>query len=124
MGDLAEVTKKRVLRLVEEWKVRLGLGGWETIVSFKAKEEIPDKMAEACITGDRRVARIYIRWPHKNNEGEDDNIEQCVVHELVHCWFDPFFPTNPIRNKARVRLVENAVDAIATALVQAKHECS
>ena len=41
-----------------------------------------------------------------------------MVHELVHCWFDPFFPTNPTRNKARVRLVENAVDAIATALVQ------
>ena len=116
------MTKRAASALVEEWAHRLGLGGWEVIVRFVSRTKAPLDMAQATITGDRRVCRIDLRWPHRNNNGESDDLEQTIVHELVHCWFDPWFPTNPAKQKARVRLVENAVDAIAVALVEAKRE--
>lgn len=114
------MTKLKALALVTEWQERLGLRDWEINVEFKPKKLMPAQMAVNAIHSDRRICRLHIRWPHRNNSGEPDDLEQTIAHELLHCWFDPWYPTNPDRNKHKVMVLENAVDAIATALVEAK----
>lgn len=104
---------------MREWKSRLGLKDWHAEMDFKPLDAMPN-MATNAVTYERRHCRIELRWPHLDSTGKPDDIEQTIVHELLHCWFDPWYPRDPIRQRHRTLVLENAVEAIATALVEAK----
>lgn len=116
------MTKREARALLVEWKERLQLKDWEIGMVFCSPRELPDKMADNTIVSERRDAKIRLLWPHLDPRGEPDDVEHTLVHELVHCWFDSFYPGNPARSKHKVLVIENAVDAIAKALVEAKRQ--
>ena len=111
--------KSDVSKYVRKWQRRLYLQDWEIKTVVCDKDDIDGSLARATIVGERRSCTIQVSWPHTNLLGEPDDLEHTIVHELVHCWFDPFYPADPIRHKHKVLVLENAADAIAMALVEA-----
>jgi len=115
------MTKLKAKKLITEWQQRLRLMDWIVNTKFLPIERLPDKLAESSISSDRKVCRLFFRWPHTTNYGEEESIESTIIHELLHCHLEPFYPVNPEKNKARVILLEQAVDLIAEALYTAKY---
>lgn len=119
------MTKRQVTRLVKEWQKTLHLVDWQIILEFKTIEQLPEQLALVAITSERKVARIFLRWPHKDNHGQEDNVEATIIHELLHCHFDALLPVNIEKKKHQMILLEQAIDLVASACYTLKHnkEC-
>ena len=89
------LTKRRCLRFLKLWRGHLGLNRWNFAVKF---EDGP-----LVVNGEWRgdvAAAINSNWQYMNAQVQFSNdlcfsmpdfeLEQVVIHELVHTFFSPF----------------------------------
>lgn len=79
------MTKAQAERLVKKWKSLLGLDGWN--VSFEVDHPHKVEVDGELVQGWSRVNRNLRTVKIKVAEGIQD-LEQTVVHELLHAYFD------------------------------------
>ena len=116
------MTKRDIQKIVRKWQKILKLEDWDITVVTQRGKKAAGFLGQNEITTERKVCRISLSIPHKESHGEDADIETTIVHELIHIFFDPFYPVNPKRDKEKVILVEHAVEAISLALVRLDRE--
>ncbi len=106
------MTKEELEATAKRWQSILRLQDWDLDCHIEPfKEEDDDAVGETAISMRRKHASILVR----EKEGEDT--EHTLVHELIHLHFAPFFV-----NKGLVgAMMEQAIDAIATALMSVKN---
>jgi hypothetical protein len=108
------MTEKQLTRLANWWLPRLCLSDWRVTVVIPPKRAMRGAAGDCCCQPEIRHARIRI-----SPEVEAAEVEQTLVHELLHIHFHSFFRTRP----ARLRVAQEAtIDAIARALVAVKHK--
>jgi hypothetical protein len=97
------------------WQGRLGLLDWTIVIMFDRGFNLGDAAARINVYEDKRLARIRIMEP-----GDYDptnvlpyNMEQTLVHELLHIHFWPL--TRDIAGN--VLAEEQAIEAISWALI-------
>lgn len=112
------MTKKTITRYVEKWKKILNLTNWSVVVKIH-NDVNSNALARAEIVYERRSVRLHLYFPHVDRDGKQEDLENSIVHELVHIFFDPFWPlhSEASANRQRVLMIENAVDDITDALI-------
>ena len=104
-------------KLLDYWKPRLGLSDWE--IRFEAKhphDMRSDAQGSCYVTRSRRIAHIEVCEP----ASKDQDVEETLVHELLHCYFD-LQDMDP-KDYAYVQS-ETGVDALACLLVKMRRDC-
>ena len=104
-------------RLLDYWKPRLGLSDWEIRFEAKHPHDMRSEAQGSCyVTRSRRIAYIEVAEP----QAKEHDVEQTVVHELLHCYFD--LQDFDAKDYAYVQS-ETGVDALACLLVKQRREC-
>ena len=102
--------KLQYKKLLSFWKKLLRLQDWE----IEVKEMIPDAeqehVGEVAFVLERKYAQISLLSP----QATDEDIEDTLVHELIHIHLAPFWPEEDAQ---KVVLAEQAVDSLARAFV-------
>ena len=107
--------------LCADWQQRLRLQDWNVEIAVKRKLDATrdDCMAYIEVMEDKKHARItFIDPVDLDPEGwPQETLERSLVHELLHLHVWPF---NPKENTPRWTAMEQAVHALAGALVDMK----
>ena len=107
---------KEYSKLLDYWKPRLGLSDWEIRFEAKHPHDMRSEAQGSCyVTRSRRIAYIEVAEP----QAKEHDVEQTVVHELLHCYFD--LQDFDAKDYAYVQS-ETGVDAIACLLVKMRRE--
>lgn len=104
-------------KLLDYWQRALRLRDWEIVAEYVPNLKVRGRDVYGVCTpcADNRTATIEIRHPDTPPPGvtiDPGQVEDTVIHELLHLWFAPFGTRSPVE----VTLEENAVWAIAAAL--------
>lgn len=112
-------TKKKpdLVKLSRLWQKRLKLTHWTLAVRYHRAHECPDDAGRCSFVQRTLQARISIvdpiDWP-------DDvflqDVEQVLVHELLHLWF---CAVQPEESNREMICFEQEIDTVAAALVAA-----
>lgn len=117
------MTRQTIQRLIDKWTVRLRLQHWDIYFEVVSEDEMPGKIGQIQVTPSSLHAHISIL----DEEGrkaftsivEDNyayNIEDTIVHELLHLWFNPLCPADAEPEK--LCAMEQAIVRITSALTQ------
>lgn len=93
------------------WKKRLKLLDWDIEACFSHPKDMNGALGRININLMRKCAAIEL--DHKAPSYECD--EHVLVHELLHCHFQPFSPTND--DSLEYEMWEQCVDQMATCFV-------
>ena len=110
---------RRIQRLINEWQSRLRLDDWDVVYAGEPDDEKHNGETAIVLTSRRVVIKIASK-PHV--EGVAWNVEQIVIHELVHLFLQPIrwmadgFGHHPIEDQAVEAAEEEAVDRISIAI--------
>jgi hypothetical protein len=110
------MNEEHLKELLKKWQPRLGLSDWKINIKFLDYLDINHNIAQVQKNVDLQTAEIRILNP-KDRQASNlnhQNIEQDLVHELVHLRF--WFLKNP-ENDTENTLQEQAVEWISRALV-------
>lgn len=107
--------KAQARSLISYWKKKLGLDAWDFHVVFDDDPSFAP-CGECTPCPGRQKATILLAWPHP--VGED--LEQTIVHEELHCYFNVPEGTPP-ESYTAIRL-EQGVDMVADLLVRLDRE--
>lgn len=100
------------------WQGSLRLQDWVVKASIKRAEHMRTENAAGCCSAIVRLREASIQlldpidW-HSEDWTQDH--EQCLVHELLHLYFQPFMQERDVDGEI---FQEQAIDAIAWALVR------
>lgn len=115
------------LELLSEWKERLGLQDWFiTLQTNVDPEELAeDAGGEISYIETTKAATIKIIDPEKcKGNIRPFNLEEILVHELLHAKFCLLERGSDWDKKLQLRLLHTILDDIARALVDAKYNSS
>lgn len=117
------MTQEEIVKLIEEWQLKLKLNHWTIDIEFNA--ELPDD-AKAQIDPISTRNYAIIRFPE--DVTDDKEVELDIIHELLHLHLCRIYETvermcsyhsrefqNIINEEVRNK-VELATDAISTAI--------
>jgi hypothetical protein len=97
-ADMFEVQRERVVVIFEKWRAPLGLKWWTVELSWEYDRSLfthddSDFECIAFVNGHwpYRTATIHINM-HLLHERDDDELEQDILHEMVHI---PLFEMQP-----------------------------
>ena len=108
-------TRQKVIDLLVEWIVTLGMGHWNVRHNFKEHKDIANadaspKYQEATIKFNTKEMRRLAKW----------EFEETIIHELVHCLLWEL--SGDYKKKtAREMVDEQTTTQIARALMRAKY---
>lgn len=100
----------------KKWQTRLRLQDWDIKIQFKRAYDLgADKEGECAFVISQKIAVISILDPMDYNPAVswEQNIEQTVVHELLHLHFAFFGAFEGLQEDT----FEQAINCIAGALV-------
>lgn len=102
------------------WKGLLGLSDWR--IQVTTARYIRGAAADITYywTLRRAVLRISEALAREGRQGFDD-LEQVVVHELIHLWLAPLFERIG-KDEALVNVAEQGINALAEALVRLRRQ--
>jgi hypothetical protein len=119
------VSQRKLTSWRREWQKRLHLLDWKIECSFADLEFLKEITDIACPIGacehfaETKAARIWVlqpsEWQKEPDEREQD-IEDTVVHELLHCQFAPFKYESDIERL----YIEQTIEALTAALLELK----
>lgn len=119
------VSQRQLDVLRREWQKRLRLQDWKITSRFVAPGDRPENMHDAVgynfINEAAKEGRISILDPELADDGEmerSEDIENTLVHELLHCHLAPFFT----EEEPEATLMEQAIELLAGALCELKRE--
>lgn len=112
-------SQRKLDTLRREWQKRLKLQDWHITATFVTRDEIPDRDVANCLSqAESRRAEIKLANPNEldpNDEREQD-YEDSLVHELLHCHFKPFMA----EDGAMAIFQEQVIETLAGALLGLK----
>lgn len=118
------MTPVRLRELCDEWKHRLGLGGWTIEAEFTNRSrDVDDGCAMTEYSTSTRDASIKVlrhKYRSKKQLLLKKDYEVDLVHELMHLWLGRFETVQP--GSERWMKLEQFVEAQARALVGLKRE--
>ena len=114
-----EFSQRKLDVLRREWQKLLRLQDWRITARFVNYEDLADdRVGECSNLADSKEADIKIIHPEqlKDASETDKDLENTLVHELLHCHFSPF------RSNEEGTIIqhEQAIVAITEALVGLK----
>lgn len=98
--------QKDLEALLKYWQDRLGLSHWDITIKFCSYIELEEAEGSCSPSPKRLLADIKVLDPkeyHKTDDDRPQDIEDTVVHELLHCLF-PELEDNVQIEQAIVRL--------------------
>lgn len=101
--------------ICREWQSRLGLAHWRIDVRTVRGVEIDDACGQVDFKPDKECALIRIKSPDDYHGYYPQDIEQTIVHELLHIVFDTVSGVDGI-------FYEQAIDRTARAFVRLKRQ--
>ena len=111
---------EQLRELTEEWQQRLGLMDWRLHVTLEHDADMNNKAGEVDWTLSLKQATIRLIDPETVRQSLvfPYDLEQTLVHELLHLHSAPFdtFKTGGMKETA----LEVMIDKTATALVELK----
>jgi predicted SprT family Zn-dependent metalloprotease len=109
--------KKRVLQVVGEWVPIMGLEWYTINHQFNEATDSSDEQTQATTNTTWYYREATMTWHlPKLALLEDDELENVVVHELVHILLDPIHPEGDGINHH----LEYATECLARALLAAR----
>lgn len=108
-------TKDELRRLCREWQDRLGLAHWHIDAEIVRGAEIDDNLGQVDVAIERECALVRLKTHEDYHSAFPYDIEQTLVHELLHIVFD-------MAGVEGNEMFEQAVDRIARVLVRMKRE--
>lgn len=116
--------EEELCELLSYWQHKLRLTDWRITTKIVRKKDLENEHAQAQVWAnqDLRLAEISILDPIDYDGGEDwpQDIEGSLVHELTHLVFWFLESVDPEEDRVRYSLEEQAVEAIADALIAAR----
>jgi hypothetical protein len=109
-----EAAVARIGRIRERWQEPLGLDDWRVTWKFEREhsEELKDVVANCNVSWEYEMATVTWFIPQVLNcEFDDDDLEQIVVHEIMHILL------NEMREDTKKRI--NHEERVATRLAKA-----
>lgn len=111
---------KKLVNITKYWQQRLRLNDWKVNVALVKHGGIDEGAVGECETiVTRKVAYIKLLMPEVYDYQGKYDIEQTLVHELLHLHFAPFMLN---RGDKGYLQQEQAIDLIADGLVGAKRD--
>lgn len=119
------MTQKKLEQISKRWQKLLSLQDWEINIRLAEPDKILDRsLGQARINLKRKIAHIAVLDPKflssLESKRAEAEIEDTVVHELIHCLIEPYAP-NDWDSLSGV-LAEQSIDAIARAFVKLDKE--
>jgi hypothetical protein len=117
---MSQLEQSKVDEWLAKWQPILKLVDWNIKAEVQRGFDMENDHAEGenGVTLVRKSAWITIRdtidsryaktWP--------PDPERTLVHELIHCHFDPFLPKD--RESLEYKMAEQAIDVLATAFIE------
>ena len=107
--DRMNLTMEQIEDCIVYWRSRMGLSDWVISYSIVTQADIPNKYADVEWNLSRREATIQISnpktWP--TYWGQDEDMENSIVHELYHLVNAPLLST--IQNQLTFTKVETEI---------------
>jgi predicted metal-dependent peptidase len=120
MKKQKQVSKKKLLKICQKWQMILGLRDWQIGIRYaKDDKEIPGA-GQCNMTATHRQATILILKPKYILKREYMDLEDTIVHELIHIPINQFFDGKDA-NHATYLAWEQTVSALAEAFMEVKH---
>jgi hypothetical protein len=121
-GKQIMLNEPELQKLCNEWKKRLGLAHWRIDIRYGRRDEFDDNViANVTHQIEFENAVIKILDPSQYIGLFPQDIEQSIVHELLHILFAPIEPEGGYYGEQKV-LAEQIADRIARVLVSLKRE--
>jgi hypothetical protein len=102
---------------VDKWKTRLRVADWQLTASYAHQHQFSSVGAEAQCNWQSQLkrAQLLVLEPdeYHDEQGFPQDIEESVVHELLHLHFAAIDDTTGLKGT----VFEQAIECIATALV-------
>jgi predicted SprT family Zn-dependent metalloprotease len=116
----ARQQQRRLGKLIDRWKKRLGMEAWDISHYFDRErfEDNPNTLAET--KADWRYEHASISWSLPVVEQHaDDELERIVVHEYLHCLTDQLkrYALREHEETADMHQVEQSVTVLTLAVV-------
>ena len=112
------------LKLMEEWKKRLGLHDWYiTLITNVKPDDMMLEESDGCVeyTETTKAARIQIIDPELRTKGlRPFSFEETLVHELLHLKLCLLERGEDWDNKLQLRVLHSILDDLARAFVDVK----
>ena len=121
------ITQDQIDEWIKKWQPLLRLADWNIKTKlYRAHQmSIDDAEGSCAVTFERRMAFIEIRDPNDSpvvdSWGTPDP-EHAIVHELLHCHFHAFIPTN--RESLEFKMAEQTIDSLATSFIEIDRKSS
>lgn len=118
-------TQRKLDSLRREWQKRLKLLDWRIGVKFAELEFLKDITCTEAPIGacehfaETKEAKIWVLQPTDWREEPDPrerDVEDTIVHELLHCQFAPFNSNNEVSRL----YIEQTIEMLTAALVGLK----
>lgn len=111
------MNQKQARKLCREWQKELRLQDWDISIAVVPQHEMgSDNRGDIAMKMELRVAHICIVKESHTTWQPRFGPEQTIVHELLHPHFQPFW------DDSKELEMEQAIEAIAAALVSAKRD--
>ncbi len=102
------------------WKKRLRLQDWRVDASIVRARELPGRLAEVAPNVPRKMAEIKLQDPRDDQKGEPRDMEEDLVHELVHLHYPHVTPLNEKHEASpEYALFEQGVELTSLCFVEA-----
>lgn len=115
------VSPEELLVLADEWRYALGLQNWTIKIVFLKAQEMPTEGAQATVEVALPIRGAVISFVEPDNYVGNFpyNMEQALIHELLHIKFESFMHKFKPKSTKGI-LYEQEVDAMATILYNLK----
>ena len=113
-----------IRNMLPAWKDLLGLGHWDIRARFASMKELGSSQARVIFSLPWEKATVLVLRPEDYSsppcsEEATQDVEQSIVHELLHIVFGPIMEDSD-GDTMRDTLVEQALDRVARVLVSLK----
>jgi hypothetical protein len=116
------MTELELQELCAEWQKRLGLSYWKITANFARHYEFDDDSeAKATYIMGQEKAIIKVMSPNDYNSLYPQDIEESLVHELIHILYAPLAPDGGFSGIQQT-FEEQFINRTASALVTLKRE--
>lgn len=107
------------------WQRRLRLQDWNVRLVVKAAEDMDDTFAKILPQLDSKKAVMHVCNPSDASSADTRlsgvyDIEEYIVHELLHLYTEPLEPEDS--DSAESRVIEQAVGVLANCIVRLSRE--
>ena len=115
------ISQRKLSSLKLEWQKKLRLKDWTIKICYSPRELVQELTGCNAIGAcdcfvEAKVAKIHVVKPRDEDGERSQDIENTVVHELLHCHFEAFQKAEPI-----VKLhIEQVIEILADALLAEK----